>query len=87
MTFEPSSQDVQFCTDSHSPIFYWWPVWFVGFLMTALTYFDGHQMAIVPVGTVAERGRTVGGHDGPRDILVPESGAEAAREALAWNES
>jgi hypothetical protein len=21
---------------------------------------------------------------GPRDVLVPESGAEAAREALAW---
>jgi hypothetical protein len=24
---------------------------------------------------------------GPRDVLVPESGAEAAREALAWSES
>ena len=23
---------------------------------------------------------------GPRDVLVPESGAEAAREALAWGE-
>jgi len=22
---------------------------------------------------------------GPRDVLVPESGAEAAREALAWS--
>jgi len=24
---------------------------------------------------------------GPRDVLVPESGAEAAREALVWGES
>jgi hypothetical protein len=24
---------------------------------------------------------------GPRDILVPESGAQAAREALAWDEA
>jgi Putative prokaryotic signal transducing protein len=24
---------------------------------------------------------------GPRDVLVPESGAQAAREALAWSES
>jgi hypothetical protein len=24
---------------------------------------------------------------GPRDVLVPESGAQAAREALAWNEA
>src|SRR4051812_28517748 len=26
---------------SHSTIFYWWPVWVVGFVMAALTYFDG----------------------------------------------
>jgi hypothetical protein len=24
---------------------------------------------------------------GPRDVLVPQSGAEAAREALAWNQA
>jgi hypothetical protein len=30
---------------SHSQIFYWWPVWAVGFLFAALTYFQGvdHQ--------------------------------------------
>src|SRR5689334_9582035 len=55
---------------SHSPIFYWWPVWFVGFLMAAWTYLDGHLMAIVPAGTVAEGARTVDGQDGPRDVLV-----------------
>jgi len=55
---------------SHSPIFYWWPVWFVGFLMAAWTYLDGHLMAVVPAGTVAEGSRTVGGHDVPRDVLV-----------------
>jgi hypothetical protein len=54
----------------HSTIFYWWPVWAVGFLMAAMTYLDGHLMAIVPNGTVAEVGRTVGGLDGPRDLLV-----------------
>jgi hypothetical protein len=36
---------------SHSPIFYWWPVWVVGFLMTALTYWTGDQVAFVPPGT------------------------------------
>jgi len=55
---------------SHSPIFYWWPVWLAGFVMAALTYYDGYQMALVPVGTVAERSRVVDGHDGPRDVLV-----------------
>src|SRR3954451_21724595 len=53
---------------SHSPIFYWGPVWLVGFLLAALTYLDGHQMAIVPVGTAAERGRRVEGDHGPRDF-------------------
>src|SRR5262245_23771158 len=60
---------------SHSPIFYWWPVWFVGFLMAAWTYLEGHLMAVVPAGTVAESARAVGGHDDPRDVLVLPPGA------------
>jgi hypothetical protein len=55
---------------SHSDLFYWWPVWAVGFLMALLTYQDGHRMALVPDGTVAEKGRRVEGHEGPRDVLV-----------------
>src|SRR6516165_5773916 len=61
---------------SHSPIFYWWPVWFVGFLMAILTYFDGHLMAVVPPGTVAEATRTVSGHDEARDVLVLPPGQQ-----------
>jgi hypothetical protein len=37
---------------SHSNLFYWWPVWLVGFVLTALTLFDGHYMVIVPKDTV-----------------------------------
>ena len=59
---------------SHSPLFYWWPVWAVGFLMAVLTYLYGHQVAFVPAGTVAERGRQVEGFDGPRDVLVAPAG-------------
>jgi hypothetical protein len=55
---------------SHSALFYWWPVWFVGFLMGLLTYWDGHLMALVPKGSVAERQRTVEGHDGKVDVIV-----------------
>ena len=61
---------------SHSTIFYWWPVWLVGFLMAAYTYLDGHVMAIVPQGTVAESSRTVAGHDGPREVLVLPPGKQ-----------
>ena len=31
---------------SHSPLFYWWPVWAVGFLMTAITYFQGERFVV-----------------------------------------
>jgi hypothetical protein len=55
---------------SHSPLFYWWPVWAVGFLMALLTWIYGEQVAFVPSGTVAERGIDVPGHEGKRDVLI-----------------
>src|SRR5579871_6471140 len=38
---------------SHSIIFYWWPVWLIGYLMALLTYLDGGRLAVVPSGTEA----------------------------------
>ncbi len=35
---------------SHSGLLYWWPVWLVGLVLSALTYIDGDRMAIVPNG-------------------------------------
>jgi hypothetical protein len=32
----------------HSTLFYWWPVWAVGFLMALLTWIDHHRMVTVP---------------------------------------
>ncbi len=37
---------------SHSTIFYWWPVWVVGYIMAAITYAEGSRAAIVPAGAV-----------------------------------
>jgi hypothetical protein len=59
---------------SHSPLFYWWPVWAVGFLMAGLSYWNGYPIAFVPPGTVAERGARVEGQDGPRDVLIAPAG-------------
>jgi hypothetical protein len=36
---------------SHSGLFYWWPVWAVGYLMAALTWFGDYYMATVPKKT------------------------------------
>src|SRR6516162_2219120 len=63
---------------SHSPLFYWWPVWAVGFLLGILSLLWGDRMAIVPSETEAVRGAEVIGptqegketHYKDRDVLV-----------------
>ena len=50
---------------SHSNLFYWWPVWAIGFLMAALTYLDGDVLATVPAKTKAVKEMvTYTGEDG-----------------------
>jgi len=58
----------------HSNILYWWPVWLVAFILAAVTYVEGQQMAVVPDGTVVERDRAVAGVDGRHDVLVAPPG-------------
>ena len=70
------AEDDQIIVFGHSWLFYWWPVWLVGFLMAAFTYLSGHVMAYVPPGTVAESSRTVAGHDCPRDVLMLPPGEQ-----------
>lgn len=36
---------------SHSNLFYWWPIWALGFLMAAVTSIEGTRMVLVPSGT------------------------------------
>jgi len=55
---------------SHSFLFYWWPVWAFGFLLAAITWFDGERMATVPAGTKPATSQTIDGFDGKRDVLV-----------------
>jgi hypothetical protein len=40
---------------SHCTLFYWWPVWAVGFLLGILSLVWGEKMALVPDGTRAAR--------------------------------
>ena len=44
---------------SHSTLFYWWPVWALGFILALLSAFENQVMAVVPAHSVAERGATV----------------------------
>jgi hypothetical protein len=70
----PDSRPTEVVIISHSPLFYWWPVWAVGFLMAALSFWQDQRIAFVPPGTVAERKVEVSGHQGLRDILIAPEG-------------
>src|SRR5262249_37196968 len=65
---------------SHSTLFYWWPVWAVGFIMAILTWADGHRMAIVPAGTKAEASRRVEGQNDATDVLIAPKGKQLPRD-------
>jgi hypothetical protein len=56
-------------------LFYWWPVWVLGFLLAGLTWLDGHRLAIVPARTQAVE--DVGGG---REALVVPAGAHLPRD-------
>jgi hypothetical protein len=32
-------------------LFYWWPIWVLGYSMALVTYFENHRLAIVPDGS------------------------------------
>ena len=40
---------------SHSPIFYWWPIWLLGYVMALVTFAEGHRLAILPHDTEVRR--------------------------------
>jgi len=47
---------------SHSPLYYWWPVWLFSFFLAGWTFFEDHHMAIVPAkGKVTEELSEVNG--------------------------
>ncbi len=75
------THDKEIVIVSHSNLFYWWPVWAVGFLVTILSYKDNYRMAFVPAGTEAFRSATVQGQGKDekltlegRDVLVVPDG-------------
>jgi hypothetical protein len=57
--FTAQGQPGELVIISHSNLFYWWPVWLLGFIMAGVTYFGDTHMAIVPAHTEAAHGREV----------------------------
>jgi hypothetical protein len=44
----PTEGDREIKIVQHSQLFYWWPVWAVGFLMALISLFSGHRLAALP---------------------------------------
>src|SRR4029079_2870498 len=36
---------------SHSMLFYWWPIWVIGYIFALITYFEDHRLALARADT------------------------------------
>jgi hypothetical protein len=85
--------DDQVVVYRHSHLFYWWPVWFLGFAFALASWIGDRHMAIVPAKTEAAPDRDVEVHkDGKlvldkRDVLIlPEGKKLLTREGADGKE-
>src|SRR4051794_36592227 len=65
---------------SHSGLFYWWPVWTVGFIMFLITAMTGEYMVTAPPQTVAKEGAKIEGIAEPRDAYILPAKAELPKD-------
>ena len=84
------SDNRQITIVSHSTLFYWWPVWAIGFLLGFLSLVSGTRMVIVPSDTDAVRDAEVIGPPKAgqvttykdRDVLVLPEKKKLSEEPL-----
>src|SRR4051812_46708939 len=55
---------------SHSNLFYWWPVWVVGFILGIISFLDGSMMAILPPKSAPVHNVFVESENSKRDAYV-----------------
>ena len=65
MVVQPPTKEIRIY--SHSGLFYWWPVWFFGFLFSIWTWAEGTRLAILPSDSMI-----VKEEDGSRKIVVEQ---------------
>jgi len=70
---------------SHSTLFYWWPIWVLGYLMAAITLVDHEYMTTVPSNTklVDRASGTLKVADGASDITLNKQDLLVAPEGSA----
>jgi hypothetical protein len=67
----PARQELKIV--SHSNLFYWWPVWVVGYLMAVITLIHGTLLAVVPEKTVAVKDIAAGSEGKVRAEVVGQA--------------
>lgn len=76
---EPSTKQREIAVYHHSNLFYWWPVWVLGFILAGITWYEQHNLAVVPRGTRAISGKhsvLIDGKEEKRLVLVLPADAE-----------
>ena len=63
---------------SHSPLFYWWPVWLFGFIFALITLIDGDRMVIVPGQSLLVKEELEGGR--VRTVVYTPPAGDLMRE-------
>jgi hypothetical protein len=53
----PPRQPRELTLISHSMLFYWWPIWLLGFAMALVTYVEKDRLAILPDGATITESR------------------------------
>ena len=57
---------------SHSSIFYWWPIWLLGYILALVTLMEDNRLAIIPPGAKVKLVSTPGKE--PREYTMTVSG-------------
>src|SRR5437764_526435 len=55
-TARPKAVSPEIRIYSHSSLFYWWPVWFFGFLFALWTFVDNDRLVIVGHKSIIKKG-------------------------------
>jgi hypothetical protein len=83
---DPPLQQREIRIVSHCSLFYWWPVWAVGFIMFLISMVGNHRLAVVPAGTTAHREfvKVAPTEEDKKIAAVRKIDPESKRDALVY---
>src|SRR6476661_8755213 len=80
---QPPEQPTSLKVISHSSLFYWWPVWLVGFILAGLTAAEDSRLAVLPAGATVKEAET----NKRYEVTVPAESPTLTDAAAAGKEA